>query len=43
MNSVNGVWMAFPIAEVFSVIISTFLLLRVYKMIVKPLERGKIE
>ena len=43
MNSVNGVWMAFPIAEVFSVIISTFLLLRVYKMIVKPLERGQIE
>ena len=43
MNSVNGVWTAFPIAEIFSVIISTFLLLRVYKKIVKPLERGQIE
>ena len=38
MNSVNGVWAAFPIAEVFSVIISTIFLLRVYKKIVKPME-----
>ena len=34
----NGVWAAFPIAEVFSVIISTIFLLRVYKKIVKPME-----
>ena len=37
LNSVNGVWAAFPIAEVFSVVISALLLIRVYKNIVKPI------
>lgn len=42
MNSVNGVWAAFPIAEIFSVAISLILLIRVYKKIVKPLENGQM-
>lgn len=36
-NSVNGVWAAFPIAEVFSLVISGLLLLAVYRKIIKPL------
>lgn len=38
MNSVNGVWLAFPIAEVCSVVVSAILLGQVYKKIIKPLK-----
>lgn len=38
-NSVNGVWAAFPVAEIASVSVSAFLLLRLYKNIVAPLRK----
>ena len=34
----NMVWWAFPIAEIFSVFLSTFLLHRIYKLKIKPLD-----
>jgi putative MATE family efflux protein len=36
-NDVNFVWLAFPIAEIMSVCVSTILLVRTYKTIIKPL------
>ena len=36
-GSVNTVWFAFPIAEIVSVLLSTFFLLKIYKKVIKPL------
>ena len=36
-GKVNAVWFAFPIAEIMSVLLSAFFLIRIYKKIIKPL------
>ncbi len=36
-EKVNAVWFAFPIAEIMSVLLSAFFLIRIYKKIIKPL------
>lgn len=41
-GSVNGVWAAFPIAEVCSLVVSSVLLARLYNRIVKPLAAEQV-
>ncbi len=42
-NDIDLIWFAFPVAEIASVIFSTIFIIRVYKRIIKPMDKMRIE
>jgi len=42
-NDIALIWFAFPVAEVASVIFSTIFIIRVYRKIIKPMDKMKIQ
>ena len=43
LGNINNVWWAFPIAEVMSLIMSTFFMIRIYKNVISQIPEHGVE